>query len=59
MKRVSNNFFKRIRDRNPALSEWIHRLRLDYVERAVKEDKDELRAIVIGGPKRPDEERSP
>ena len=53
LKRVSNNFFKRIRDRNPALSECLHRFRLDFVERSVKDDKDEIRAVTLGGPQRP------
>ena len=49
LKRISNNFFNRIRGRNPELQEFLQCLKVDFVERAVKEQKEEaLRHALIG-----------
>jgi hypothetical protein len=39
MKRISNNFFKRIGDRNEALSRLIQTRRLEFVEKVTREER--------------------
>lgn len=55
MKRISNNFFNRIRDRNEQLSALIQSRRLEFVEKSTKEERKQIHDIVVGGAEKPKE----